>query len=886
MDPKKRWEMNNKKQNSYQSRQLTGHQKLERRRLLNADFGFAGGELTLFNFDNSDDGVANQIQIEEVGNTYQVILSEGNWSTADSTTPVTGAGSNTLTLDNTGGILSSILAQSTTADSFDIQFGGMMGGFDFDGDVTIEQSDGANFGSITQQAGSSFTQTGTLDITAADVVNLSETSNDFDIVNIEDATTITLADANDLDTTAITATGDVVTTAGGNITLNGAVVGGELTAITTSGDINVNATGDLDLATIDTDDGSAEVNTTGDVQIGSVTVDAATPADGTVDINTTGGSINDLQDDNVADVTAAGTIQLNAADEIGGMPITGLVNDADGRLEFASDSVLEITADNGDVALRGLGDITLQDVEVTLGSVDVLAAGDVLVGSVIADTTVDVVTTGGSINDQQDDLDADFVAGGLVTLAANDEIGGNVSAGMVADADGKLEIEDAVDLAATAGDDIALRGLGEINLQDIEATAGAVDVMAAGDVQVGEVTADSTIDILTTGGSINDLQDDLTADLTAGGLVTLTAADEIGGNVAAGMVADADGKLDFADESVVDAESTTGDIALRGLGDITLEDVEATVGAVDIMAAGDVLVGEVQAGTTIDIMAGGSINDLEDDLIADFVAGGTVTLSAEDEIGGIPLAGTATDAGGKLELGDGVVVDATTTTGDIAIGGTGSLTISNAQATAGTVNVIAQDDIQVLEISAADGVFVGAGEDGTGAITLDGDVTTTSAAGRTLLQSAGAVVQNSGAITTNGLILEGADYTLGGNNVVDILAANVSGGLTFANDAALVFGGLMFSSTCITSTVTGVTAASLDVAADGLTQTEAVNVSGTANFTVTDEICLKDPTNDFGGTVTATGATIEIVDINDLIVGTLTATDNVYLSLELGAVAC
>ena len=694
--------MKKMKKQAGQFDQLSRHQKLERRRLLNADFGFAAGELELTSFVDSVAMDPDSILIEQTGaDAYQITIDDGIWNGADVVGVVTGNGTNVLSLDNSLGAITSILARSNTADSFDIGFGD----FTFAGDVTIEQDVGGTaFGTVSQQAGTAFVQTGTLEITAADTITLNDTSvgNDFDILDIQNAVTVSLDDINDVNATALDASGDVTVSADGNVTLNGAAVGGNLDVTTTSGDINVDATGGLNLATIDTDDGAVDITTTGDISIGSIEADATIPTDATVDINSTAGSINDLQDDSVVDISATGTIQLNAADEIGGMSPAGAVTDVDGRLELAADSVLETTSTTGNVVIDGLGDLTLQDVVSTAGSVDVLATGDVLVGTVTASTTIDVSTTAGSINDQQDDLASDFTAGGLITLTSADEIGGIPPAGLTTDPDGKLEFEDGSTVVATATTgNIALRGVGEITLQDVQAFAGSINVMAAGDVLVGQAIADTTVDILTTAGAINDQQDDLVADISAGGLVTLTATDEIGGIPPAGLISDPDGKLEVAAATIVSATSATGDIALRGLGDITLENVEATTGAVDVMAAGDVLIGTVTAGTTIDVSTtAGSINDLQDDLLADFVAGGLVTLSATDEVGGNSPAGLIGDPDGKLEIEDSTSVSATSATGDIALLGLGDITLENVEATTGAVDVMAAGDVLVGAVTA------------------------------------------------------------------------------------------------------------------------------------------------------------------------------------------
>ena len=88
---------------------------------------------------------------------------------------------------------------------------------------------------------------------------------------------------------------------------------------------------------------------------------------------------------------------------------------------------------------------------------------------------------------------------------------------------------------------------------------------------MGAITATAgTLGVTATAGSINDAADDNTADFTAGGLITLTAQDEIG---VLGSGSDTD--LEFAASSSVNVSTTgTGAIDLDGLGALTLSDVD------------------------------------------------------------------------------------------------------------------------------------------------------------------------------------------------------------------------------------------------------------------------------------------------------------------------
>ena len=97
----------------------------------------------------------------------------------------------------------------------------------------------------------------------------------------------------------------------------------------------------------------------------------------------------------------------------------------------------------------------------------------------------------------------------------------------------------------------------------------------AGNVTVGALTAASTVGILASSGSIVDDADDTVTDITAGGLITLTATANINGPGAT------DDRLDLAAGSTVDASSTTaGAIRLRGAGALTLQDVDTANGPI------------------------------------------------------------------------------------------------------------------------------------------------------------------------------------------------------------------------------------------------------------------------------------------------------------------
>ena len=115
------------------------HTKLERRRLLNADFGFDGTNFLIDNFDDSDPG-DNNIVVGQDATNYIFTLADGEWVGSDIGTDVVGSGSDTLLVDKSIAGLVKFILESDTAAQFDIQFEN----FDFGGEFSISL-DGGRF---------------------------------------------------------------------------------------------------------------------------------------------------------------------------------------------------------------------------------------------------------------------------------------------------------------------------------------------------------------------------------------------------------------------------------------------------------------------------------------------------------------------------------------------------------------------------------------------------------------------------------------------------------------------------------------------------------------------------------------------------------------------
>ena len=260
--------------------------------------------------------------------------------------------------------------------------------------------------------------------------------------------------------------------------------------------------------------------------------------------------------------------------------------------------------------------------------------------------------------------------------------------------------------------------------------------------------------------------------------------------------------------------------------------------------------------------------------------------------------------------------------------------IGEVTATGTTVELVDINDLTVGNITATDDIRLTAGDgdgdlnandviDGTevlqsGLLQINGNLTTSAADGQVLLQTDGGIQQLAGSvIQANDLLVQTQHETtsLGGNidligaNVVNRLAADIAmegqsladavnaltdnfgdADFTFNNTVALDLADLTYASAC------GTTVAICGVSVDGnldltntldLTQSASIRVTGDSVITSTATVCLTGadcPTlpgigndNDFVGEVVATGTTVELVDINDLTVGDITVTDDIFL---------
>ena len=222
-----------------------------------------------------------------------------------------------------------------------------------------------------------------------------------------------------------------------------------------------------------------------------------------------------------------------------------------------------------------------------------------------------------------------------------------------------------------------------------------------------------------------------------------------------------------------------------------------------------------------------SVNNLAANLQNDLTFDDAITLNIADltyasscgtnvAIGGATIGGNLElDVTGDITQSALIAVAGTsllTATGDICLTNTANNFVGQVTATGSTIELVDSNALNVGVINAVDDIFLRSGAIGAGALSLNGSLTTSAAAGQILLQSNSGVSQFAGVITTNDLLLGGdaagegsGDFVLSGANAVDRVAADLENNLTFANSTMLDIADLTYDSDCGTSeTICGI----------------------------------------------------------------------------------
>jgi hypothetical protein len=405
-------------------------------------------------------------------------------------------------------------------------------------------------------------------------------------------------------------------------------------------DISVNRVGiDTSLETI-TDESQSNVVSIGDVHIYAVNGDISINqiiSQGHVTLNADSGSIVDHADDNISDITAgeSSLITLTVSEDIKG-------SKKEHYLELDDGSILKAySTSTGDINIRGIGAVTLQELKNADGGINVFAEKDILIidvltqnGSVIAtNTSGDILIDNiyaqgatilnsmtGSILETDIDIDADITSTkGMIILKAFSDI-----ASVSGSDDTFLDFADQSVIQATSisKGKIHLRGEGSLLLSDIDTTDGeilaitygrlyAFDVTSKGseddsitlyslkeDIFVGQINSAEDIKLVAGQGDIIDYTDDDIVDIRSGqnSIISLHSKNDIHGT-------GENQYLEFYDNSIITAKaSIEGDIKLKGAGSLILQNIEAIDGNIDVIAKNDIRAEQV--------ISGGLLNDI------------------------------------------------------------------------------------------------------------------------------------------------------------------------------------------------------------------------------------------------------------------------------------
>ena len=784
----------NKKTNINPSR-LAGHVKLEPRRLLNADFDLTGGSLTLDAFTNDDAG-DDRVTISEAGGIFTFFLEDGDWLGDDSAAEISGAGTDTLTIDTGIGALTSILMDSTAADAFEIEFGD----FNFTGPMDITNSTGVQFTSITQTAAANtLISSNTLTVSGAVTIDLSNATNDFSVVDVTSATDVSLTDTNGITLTALEATNDATVTAGDSVDIANAVVGNDLTISTTlgnvtdsgnidvDGNLSVSATGAGSSITMDQLDVAGTIgltSTTSATIVNTTGVDLDTSVIGTdLDVTATTGDITDA-----SSVTVSGNAQFTST--------TGLINldnlDVTGSIGVdSSTSSTLVNVGDVDLSLSNVG--TTLDVTSTTGSI----------------TDSGVISVGGdACFDSADSLDLDSlnVTGSIGLTVVNNatlvnataidfkasNIGGNLDATATT---GDITDSDAV---VVGGDACFEATTGAINLDQIAIT-GSIGVVAATTTDIVHATA---VDL-----KASNVGTDLNVTATTGD-ITDSGAVVVGGDACFEATAGAinldqlavTGSIGVIAATSADIVNTTAvDLKASNVG--TNLNVTATTG--DITDSGAVVVG----GDACFEATAGAINL---DQLAVTGSIGVIAATSADIVNTTAVDLKASNVGTNLNV--------TATTGDVT--DSGAVVVGGEacfEATAGAIN------LDQLAVTGSIGVIAATSADIVNTTAVD---LKASNVGTNLN-----VTATTGDVTDSGAVVVGGDAcfeaTAGAINL-DQLAVTGSIGVIAATSADIVNTTAVDLKASNVGTNLNVTATTGDVTDSG-----AVVVGGDACFEAT-----------------------------------------------------
>jgi hypothetical protein len=359
-------------------------------------------------------------------------------------------------------------------------------------------------------------------------------------------------------------------------------------------------------------------------------------------------------------------------------------------VNFQADDSILYTAENNQ--------IDQIKVNVTTGGFAFINEGNIAIDRIVAAGDVILTSQTGSIIDHADDTRIDIRTQGKVLLTANQDIKGFDSG------DQYLDLGSSASFSAISinSGNIFVNVEDNLTLETATTENGAIDIIAKGNISVGQIQAEQLI-LTVTDGSISDMSDDTIVDFNVKQPIQLAATNGIE-------------FLDLAADSIVKSITTdSGDIILNTTGSIVLTEIENKGGSILLTADGKIFATQVEASENINfqstndqilvgnIIAGKDITltadtaqilDLSDDKIQDIQAGGIITLTSAGDFSG-------------LEFGDNAQIKLNlTAAGNIDIYGLGALTIDDAQTSAGSIKIQAEGSITAINLQTPDEISI------------------------------------------------------------------------------------------------------------------------------------------------------------------------------------
>lgn len=638
-----------------------------------------------------------------------------------------------LTVTNSGNNISAAGAIDIDAQTQVLLFNDISAG----GNVTIDAGTFISGGtsSIATSAGSvAVNAVGNIDIdgvTATTTASVISTGGSVDVGDVAGPNGVTVT-GTDIDFTGTNR--DVVASAGTVV----------LTA-TGGGANNISSNGPLDI------DGNVVTLSGNTSATGDITIDAAT---GNVSTNgsitSTGGLVSIVANAGNAVLQAiqAATGVTLTANQVSATSIQGASVDVD--TDAGTVTAMGVTATGGSVAIDSTGNIDVDNVSATTSARVVSTTGAVDVGDVSAVTQADISGTDVDLTGANGSVQ---VTTGPANLTATGGGANNISAAGAIDLDGhQVNL-----LGTTTGTSIDIDATnGPVTGNDLTATGGSVSVDASNGIDVDDVTATTTVRVVSPFGAVD------VGNVVGPAGVTISGTDV---------------DLTGAGGSVQSANGVTS-LAATGGGANNV----SSAGAMDIDGNSIVLSGPVVGGGAVSLTA--DTTDISSAGIVD-VTGTSVTVSGPvNGTGGVALSATTgnvsadsavTSAGGTAALsavnGDIDVTSVSGATGatfvaqDVDVtgsvnGGAGPAALT---ATAGDISTPGILDIDGGSISLAGPVQAGTGIDldaSTGGITATADMTST--AGSADLRAVNGAIAVQGVKAPDGISMVGAAVNFAG----------------------------------------------------------------------------------------------------------------------------